>query len=78
MCREHQLTSQMLGTWKQQFLAGATQAFESDATHGADRAGEQKTSSLSYDKAKEILGWQPSVSFREGIAKTVAYFKQTA
>ena len=49
-----------------------------DATHGADRAGEQKTSSLSYDKAKEILGWQPSVSFREGIAKTVAYFKQTA
>ena len=32
LCREHQLTSQMIGTWKQQFLAGATQAFESDAT----------------------------------------------
>ena len=32
LCREHQLTAQMIGSWKQQFLAGATQAFESDAT----------------------------------------------
>ena len=38
LCREHQLTSQMIGTWKQQFLAAATQGFESDAT----RNGEQE------------------------------------
>ena len=25
-------------------------------------------------RAKQLLGWSPSVSFREGIAKTVAYF----
>ena len=35
--REHQLTSQMIGTWKQQFLAAATQAFESDATSNAEQ-----------------------------------------
>jgi len=37
LCREHQLTSQMIGTWKQQFLAAATQAFESDATSSAEQ-----------------------------------------
>ncbi len=31
LCREQQLTSQMIGTWKQQFLAAAMQAFESEA-----------------------------------------------
>jgi transposase len=28
LCREHQLTSQMVGNWKQQFLAAAPQVFE--------------------------------------------------
>lgn len=28
LCREHQLTSQMIGNWKQQFLAAAPQVFE--------------------------------------------------
>lgn len=37
LCREHQLTSGMIGTWKQQFLAAATQAFESDATLNAEQ-----------------------------------------
>lgn len=37
LCREHQLSSQMIGNWKQQFLAGATQAFESDATSSAEQ-----------------------------------------
>lgn len=37
LCREHQLTSQMVGTWKQQFLAAASQAFESEATRNADQ-----------------------------------------
>ena len=37
LCREHQLTAQMIGTWKQQFLAAATQAFESDATSNAEQ-----------------------------------------
>lgn len=37
LCREHQLTSQMIGTWKQQFLTAATQAFESAATDNAEQ-----------------------------------------
>ena len=37
LCREHQLTSQMIGSWKQQFLTAATQAFESDATNNAEQ-----------------------------------------
>jgi transposase-like protein len=37
LCREHQLTSQMIGTWKQQFLAAATQAFASDVTNHAEQ-----------------------------------------
>lgn len=37
LCREHQLTSQMIGNWKQQFLAAATQAFESHASSSAEQ-----------------------------------------
>lgn len=32
LCREHQLTSQMVGHWKQQFLAAAMQGFENDSS----------------------------------------------
>jgi transposase-like protein len=37
LCREHQLTSQMIGNWKQQFLTAATQAFETDVTSQAEQ-----------------------------------------
>jgi transposase-like protein len=37
LCREHQLTSQMIGTWKQQFLAAATQAFESEVSRNEEQ-----------------------------------------
>jgi transposase len=37
LCREHQLTSQMIGTWKQQFLAAATQGFESESSINAEQ-----------------------------------------
>ena len=37
VCREHPLTAPMIGNWKQPFLAGATQAFESDATGSAEQ-----------------------------------------
>ena len=29
------------------------------------------------DKAKQILGWQPTVQLREGLAKTIEYFKDS-
>lgn len=37
LCHEYQLTWQMFGTWKQQFPAVATQAFESTATSHAEQ-----------------------------------------
>jgi UDP-glucose 4-epimerase len=48
---------------------------EVKAEHGPARAGEQKTSNLSFYKAKKDLSWEPSVSLEEGIEKTVQYFK---
>lgn len=43
--------------------------------HGPPRPGEQKTSLLSYQKAKDTLGWEPNVSIEKGIKKTVRWFK---
>jgi transposase-like protein len=37
LCREHQLTAQLISNWKQQFVAAATQAFESDATRNSEQ-----------------------------------------
>lgn len=53
------------------------EAFGTDwkEAHGPPRPGEQKTSSLSFQKAKEILGWEPSVKIEEGIRQTVEWFK---
>jgi UDP-glucose 4-epimerase len=45
-----------------------------EALHGAPRPGEQQTSSLSYDKAKQVLGWKPSISLADGIKETTAFF----
>lgn len=54
------------------------EAFGADwkEVHGPPRPGEQKTSSLSYQKAKDILGWEPTVKIEEGIKKTVDWFKE--
>lgn len=38
VCREHQLTGQMAGNWKQQFLAHASRAFESQDANSAEQA----------------------------------------
>lgn len=43
--------------------------------HGPARAGEQTTSSLSYQKAKQVLNWQPKIKLADGIKKTVEWFK---
>lgn len=44
--------------------------------YGPERIGEQVTSSLDYSKAKEILGWEPTIGFDEGVKKTVEWFKK--
>lgn len=46
------------------------------AKHGPPRPGEQQTSSLDYSLAKEKLGWEPTTTLTDGIAKTALFFKQ--
>jgi UDP-glucose 4-epimerase len=43
--------------------------------HGPARKGEQRRSSLLYNKAKEIMGWRPEVSIKEGLKLTYNWFK---
>lgn len=43
--------------------------------HGPERPGEQVTSALSFKRATEVLGWEPSVSFEEGVKQVVAWYK---
>jgi UDP-glucose 4-epimerase len=44
--------------------------------HGPAKPGEQRRSVLNCDLAREVLGWQPSVSLEEGLARTVAAFRE--
>ncbi len=38
VCREHRLSPQLFGNWKQQFLENAAQAFEQDKRRGEETA----------------------------------------
>jgi len=45
-----------------------------EAPHGPALAGEQRTSCLDWSATRELLGWEPRVSFEEGIARTAEWF----
>ncbi len=44
--------------------------------HGPAKPGEQQRSVLGYGAAREELGWQPEVSLREGLSRTVDWFEE--
>ncbi len=44
-------------------------------THGPARAGDVKDSQADIFKARKMLGYDPAVSFDEGLRHTVAWFK---
>ncbi len=44
--------------------------------HGPARKGEQVRSVVESAKLREHLGWDPRVTLREGLARTVEYFRQ--
>jgi UDP-glucose 4-epimerase len=44
--------------------------------HGPAKAGEQRRSALDSSRAGESLGWRPRTSLSEGLAHTVAAFRQ--
>ncbi|MDP3985210.1 MAG: GDP-mannose 4,6-dehydratase [bacterium] len=42
--------------------------------HTAAKPGEERRSVLDHSKARRALGWNPTVSLKEGLKKTVAWF----
>ena len=49
---------------------------EIDPIYAEKRLGEIDRICLNASKAKNVLGWQPTVSLKEGIAKAVGYYKK--
>ena len=45
-------------------------------TYGPNRPGDLPFSNASIEKAKELLDYSPTVTFEEGIAKTIEWFLQ--
>lgn len=43
--------------------------------HGPAKPGEQRRSVISPRLAGETIGWRPEVGFREGLARTVEFFR---
>ena len=50
--------------------------FKEKPNYGSARPGDPLRSCLSNKKAKEILGWTPKVTFKEGVQKTIDYYKK--
>ncbi len=45
-------------------------------THGADRKGDVKHSLANIDKAKNLLGYNPAITVKEGLKKTFQWYKE--
>lgn len=43
--------------------------------HTEEKPGEQKVSCLDFTKINKSMGWKPTLSFEEGLAETVEYFR---
>lgn len=43
---------------------------------GKDMVGEIERQYLSFKRANELLGWSPKISFKEGVRRSVAWYKQ--
>ena len=44
--------------------------------HVEDRPGHDRRYSLSCEKAKQELGWEPATSFTDGIEQTVVWYRE--
>jgi dTDP-glucose 4,6-dehydratase len=54
-----------------------TGASESQIEHVVDRPGHDRRYSLSSEKVR-ALGWAPRVRFDEGLAETVAWYRENS
>ena len=46
------------------------------AQHAPAKPGEQMRSSVDPARARDVLGWRPTVALEEGLQRTVAWFRQ--
>ncbi len=49
--------------------------YEGPPLYGPERLGDLQHSCLDNAKARQALGWQPQVAFREGVAQTVEWLR---
>ncbi len=59
-----------------QRIAGLVGA-EVEPLHDAPRAGDVRHSLASIDRAREQLGYRPSVNLEEGLQRTIAYYRNS-
>jgi UDP-glucose 4-epimerase len=50
----------------------------SEITHGPAKSGEQRRSVVDIRRAAEVFGWKPEVPLRDGLARTVEFFRARA
>jgi nucleoside-diphosphate-sugar epimerase len=50
---------------------------QGEPVYASPRAGDVKDSQADISKARRILGYEPRVSFEEGLAKTVAWYRSS-
>jgi len=54
----------------------AAVGFEQPAIYGEERPGDVHHSALDATRAREVLGWEPKVEFRDGVKLTVDYQRE--
>jgi len=69
-CGERLSLNELAGTIKE--ISGAN----AEVTHGSARPGDVEHSLANIDKARKRLGYAPRVSVREGLEKTVEWYRQ--
>ncbi len=50
----------------------------SEITHGPAKGGEQRRSVVDIGRAASVFGWRPEVSLKEGLGRTVEFFRDRA
>jgi UDP-glucose 4-epimerase len=50
----------------------------SEVRHGPAKSGEQRRSVVDVRRAAEVFGWTPEVSLRDGLARTIEFFRARA
>jgi len=50
----------------------------SEVRHGLAKSGEQRRSVVDIRRAADVFGWRPEVSLRDGLTRTVEFFRARA